>query len=979
MTEYSLAAVLSAVQALYNMEGAGRQREANEFLNTFAASDAAWSIGCQLLLDEMLVLPLEALFFAANMLHTKIRKEWVQLSVETKEAIHVSLQTLMQALQDRTRSDLVHGPLVSKLCASYAVVMISSPEECKSLFSHLLTTCSTTGNTEQVVFLLVFARCVCEEMENAELPFAAKDAMEMHLASLSGDLVTLIGKIVCTREDLDVHVASLHGEALTCLNIWTRPAGLSLASLYSKDKTILLALLNALQTKSRHLRASSEILTKLIIVSSYPTPAQLEQTLLVVAQELLKTRAAIESAIDAEEEDACHALADVISTFCETFADWILEGKHPQEAIALGELMLYLGSHPRRQIASLTLEFWMIVQDEPVHSRLHFYQHDAFIRLFEVVLKQCSFPPGNVEDVGEFEIDDLNAFRSDIHGAPDAFIAIFSLLKEQYLSRLVHVLTSAASSEWQSVEVALFAISSVAGEVKKKLTKAYANTPMQIELESMISQIFRVVLDPAANTHPLVIATAARLLGQFAGWINDRALAAHTFETVGAVLQYLSDALGLRPSRANAAKSFMQVSTSCMACLAEMPPSLLVAGAQHFGGTFGREPMPIEERLLVVEGLVRAAAVSPNCSVILQTVLDDSLSRVDQALVAKETNGAALYIIVCNELQVLGKLMRFLDAPEDTAGGKAVTAWAAQQIWPHLNPIALQFDVDEAIMAALFELFGWCLQSLRQQMASQLDGIATLIVRVFEKRHYAAPLECAIVALDVFGKEANAEVAGSFRGLLGALSRSAFQFFTTHSLAEKPKVLQSFFELGYRFLLSCPAAVLTAAEFPVLIELGLACLGNQDRASTNAVLVFLTFLLNEYTTRLAPYTAVINACVLDAGQPEKWLDGIIGALALKSPSTLYESMAKLLYALLTNFTGNTHVREALVRSLTRDALGVGGLGPEDRQQVLHLWLSLTAQPSHYSERRFRGLCSDFAKVCRKELTADALHSIEMPN
>uniref|UniRef100_M4BE01 Exportin-1/Importin-beta-like domain-containing protein n=1 Tax=Hyaloperonospora arabidopsidis (strain Emoy2) TaxID=559515 RepID=M4BE01_HYAAE len=890
-----------------------------------------------------------------------------------------SLEKLMQVLQAGTRSDLRHGPLVSKLCAIYAVVMISSPDECRALLSHFLTTCLTTGDTEKAAFLLVFGRCVCEEMENAELPFTAKDAMEMHLATLSEDMVTLIGKIVCTREDHDARVASLHGEALSCLNVWIRRAGLSLASLYVKDEAVVLALLNALQTKSRHLWVSSAILTKLITVSSYPTPASLEQTLLVMAQGLLQTRAACESAMVAEEEEVSHALTDVISTFCETFADWILEGKYPQEATALGELMLYLGSHPRRQIASLTLEFWMVVQDEPVSSRLQFFQRDAFLHLFEVLLKQCSFPPGNVEDMDELEIDDLNAFRCDIHGAPDAFIAVFSLLREQYIARLLHVLTSAPSSEWQSVEVALFAVSAVTDEIKKKLTKACADTPLHAELERMMSHLIRAILDSTTNTHPLVIAIASRLLGQFAAWINDRALRAHTFETIGAVLQYLCGALGLVPSRANAAKSFMQVSTCCMICLTEMPPSLLMAGVQHFGGTPSQDLMPIEERLLVVEGLVRAAAVSPHCSVILQTILDDSLTRLDQALIAKGTGSVPLYIIVCNELQVLGKLMRFLDAPGDVAGGKAVTAWAAQQIYPHLEPIVQQLDADETVMTALFELYGWYLQSLREQMAPQLGGIATLIVRVFQKLHCMAPLECASAAIDVFGKEANAEVTDSFRGLLGALSRSAFQFFTAHSLAERPKVLQSFFELGYRFLLFCPAAVLTAAEFPVLIELGLACLGNQDRASTNAVLVFLTFLLNENTTKLAPFTAVINARVLDASQTEKWLDGLINALASTSPSTLYESMSKLLYALLTSFTGNKHVRATLVQSLTRDALGVGALRPEDRQQVLHLWLSLTAQPSRYSERRFRGLCSDFAKVCRKELTVDALYSIEMAN
>ncbi|GMF43060.1 unnamed protein product [Phytophthora fragariaefolia] len=913
------------------------------------------------------------------MLHTKVRKEWVRLPAEQRAAMTAALQTLVQALRAGTRPGFHQGPLASKLCAIYAVAMISSPDDCKALLSQLLMTCSATGDAGEIAFLLALSRCVCEEMEDAELAFAAKDAMEVHLAVLSGDLVTLIGKVILTNEQQDARVAALHGEALACLNVWVKRAGLSLASLRSKDEAVLHALLEALQTKSKHLHACAEILSKLTTVASYPTPAQLEETVLIVAQGLLKTRAACESALVADEDEVSHALTDVISTFCETYADWILEGEYPQEATALGELMLYLGSHPRRQIASFTLEFWLVVQDEPVSSRLKFYQHDAFVQLFDVMLKQCAFPAGNADDMDELERDDLLAFRSGFQGVSDSFLAIFALLKEQFLAHLLPTLASAATSEWQNIEVALFAISIVADEIKKRLPKGAATIPQQVELENMVTQILQAVLGSTANAHKLIITTASRLLGQFSTWINDRALAARAFDTVGSVLQYLTGALGIPASCANAAKSFMQVATSCTGCLAEMQPSFLVASVQHFGATAGHDPMPIEDRLLVVEGLVRAAAVSPHCSVILQTVLNDSLTRLDQVLASPSTEDPAVPVTVCRELQVLGKVMRFLDAPEDVAGGKAVTAWAVQQIWPHLDPVAPRFEADESVMTALFELYGWCLQSLRQEMAPQLGNIATLIVRVFEQRNFVAPLECASVAVDVFGKSAGAEIVESFRGLMGTLSQSAFQFFTAHSLAESPEVLRSFFELAYRFLLFCPAAVLTAAEFPVLIDLSLACLGNQDRTSTNAVLMFLTFLLNESTFKLASFTAIINASVLDAGQTEKWFDNLVGALASKSPSVLYESLSKLLYALLTGFADNERVRSTLMQSLTRDELGVAELRPEDRQQVLHLWLSLAAQPSRYSERRFRGLCSDFAKVCRKELTADTLHSIEVPN
>ncbi|TDH70473.1 hypothetical protein CCR75_000358 [Bremia lactucae] len=963
--------VLSAVQALYGMEGVVRQREANEFLHTFSSSDAAWSVCFQLLLDESLMLPPETLFFVANMLHTKVRKEWVRVPVELKVSMTASLQTLIHALRTATRPVFHQEPLLSKLCAIYAVVMISSPDDCRGLLSQLLASSSVSGDAGELAFLLIFSRSVCEEMKDAELGFADNDAMEMHLSALSGEMVALIGKIVLTHENQNARVASLHGKALLSLKVWIGRAGLSLASLFSKDKAVLYALLKALQTNSPYLRVCAEILTKLIGVASYPIPAHLKETLCFVARELLKTRNTCQSAVATKEDEVSHALTDVVSAFCETYADWIIKEECPQESQALGEFMLYLGSHPRRQIASLTFEFWMVVQDESVAKRARFFQRDAFVQLFEVMLKQCQFP-GNAKEMDSLELDDLTAFRKGLHGVTEVFISIFSLSKEQYLAHLLSLLVSTRPSNWQSVEVALFAVSTVADEIKKKLS---SHTP---ELENLMLQIIPTVLSTTINTHFLVIVTASRLLGQFSAWINDKALAAGVFNLVEAVLQYLTNALGLDASRSNAAKSFMQMSTNCTTCLAEMQPNVLVASVQQFALP-NHEVMPIEDRLYVVEGLVRAAAVSPHCSIILKTVLSDSLTRLGQALGETGADDVAVAHVVCSELQVFGKVMRFLDAPADVAGGEAVTQWVVELIWSHLDPITPRFEANEAVMTALFELYGWCLQTLRHDMAPQLGSIATLIVRVFEQRRYVAPLECASVAVDVFAKDASAEIVESFRGLMGALSQSAFQFFILHSLAESPDVLRSFFELAYRFLLFCPAAVLCTAEFPVLLDLSLACLGNQDRLSTNAILMFLTFLLNESAFKLASFTPTINASVLDAGQTEKWIKSLIEALAIKCPNTLFDSLSKLLYALLTTFAGNERVQAVLRQSLSSDTLGVTALRPQDRQQVLQTLLRLASQPSNYSERRFRGFCADFAKVCRRELTADTLYSIEMSN
>lgn len=902
-----------------------------------------------------------------------------------------SIFSVLQDMQSGRRA--FHSALFSKLSSIYAVVMISAPDECKALLDRLVAA-TAAGNSDraQLLFFLTFARCVCEEMEDAEISFTAKDAMEMHLHALSKDITQGVAAIVSTRDN--AQLVDLHSEAFNCLNAWIKKAGISLTTMFLHDRAMLFTLIDALCCKSKYLPICAEILCKVVTIAEYPTPSDQDETLCAVANGFLKTRAACESALVEEEDEISHAITDVVSTFCETYVDWIVEGDVP-EAVGLGEMMLFLGSHPRRQIASLTLEFWLLIQETPVAERHVYFRRDAYGQLFQVLLHQCTFSQ-DASEMDELELDDLLAFRNGSQGVSDAFLAIFSLLSEQVLSHLVSVLSAPSTAatatngdcneDWQSVEACLFALSIIADDLKKRL----ASGKNREQLDAMVTQIFQCVLS-ASSPHLLIVTTAAKLLGQFGSWFNKKARGSgsESFEIITAILRYLDTALDCEPSRSNAAKSFMQIATMCADCLSQLPPDYLMVSIKHFGSG----QMVIEDRLLIVEGLVRSAAVSTHCSVILQAVLNDSLTRLDQVLLAfgngNSDEAAVVSTAVCNELQVLSKVVRFMDAPAEVAGGKAVTSSAVQHIWPHLEPIVSRLSSHEPVMDALFQFYGWCLQSLRVEMASQLGFIANLIVLVFERHQFVSPLECASVAVDIFGKTAeteNPQIVGSFRDLMGLLSRTSFQFFTSHSLGDAPEVLRSFYELAYRFLLFCPAAVLTSTEFPVLVDLSLACLGNQDRASTNAVFIFLTFLLSESQGKLAPFRDQIDSIVLggtssgsEVQQLAKWVDGLVSAIATKTPSILFDAVGKLFFAFLSTYAEVPAVQTALLQAMTTvksEALGLSEVSENDRRRVFELWMRLALTPTRQSERRFRGLCGDFAKICRKELTVDVLESYE---
>ncbi|GLE07379.1 hypothetical protein PINS_up017541 [Pythium insidiosum] len=960
-----LAYVRGAIDALYGSEGAARQREANAFLVEFAATEAAWRVGVGLLCDDTISPPasLETLFFAANMLHTKSRREWMTLSPDERDY----LTQMIRSLLDGERATLQHAPLQSKLCGVFAVAMCAQPEQCQLLLQSLVAQAMTSRRA--AALLVTFARCVCEEMEVAELSFASKDAMELVIASLSADVLNVLSDLLLAT---GADASAVRGDALLCLGIWMKKAGTSLTRLYSNHPSLLRALVEALGDSSTHMRACADVLCQVFKVSEYPTAALQDEALGATASALLSLRVPFEAAVAAEEEDLAHCITDVVATFCETYVDWIVAVDSCAQAEPLGAMLLLLGSHPRRQIASLTLEFWLLVQEEPVAERCVYFQRQALEQVLETLLRQSMFPC-DAELMDDFERDDLLAFRSGSQGVNDVLLSVFAQLKHEFLALVLARVGDAR--DWRAVEVTLFAISCVTDDIKKILLSP--TNPRRDAVEALMLDTFGLIFRSAESLpHPQVTAIGAKLVGQLSSWLDATARRSGSLDGVTTVLQYLHGALGVATSQSAAARSFMQVTTSCAAHLVDVSPELLASATQHLP----HRRLEVRDRLLIVEGLVRVAAQSRHATELLGALLNGVLRRLD-SLLAESSSDELLSTAVCEELQLLSKTVRFLDAPSEVAGGRQLTLHVVETIWPHLGPVVARVGHVETAAAALFELLGWCLQSSRAELAPQLAPIATLVVQSFEQHAFVAPLECACIAVDVFGRSDvhSDTVVSTLRELLGALSRVAFQFFTTRGVHDAPDVLRAFFDLAYRFLLCCPAAVLSdAPELSVLLALARACVGNQERASTNAVLSFVTLLLQESRGRLAAFQDAIDALFWrDAELLRAWVDATLNALATQSPSVLYGSVAQLLWAL---YTAALESYGVLVASTVAQSLatneGAAVLAPEDRARIAALWFHYAESPTPAATRRFRSLCADFAKLCRKEMTVDVLQTYE---
>ena len=124
--------VSRAVSALYG-SNAQQQAEANRWLMAFAERPAAWDVCRELVLAGPAQ---EIQFFGANVLHTKVRREWHGLALEARQQAFGALSALVVAAMRREQPNgmtagLATRMLVSKrLCLALGAAAAQQAELC---------------------------------------------------------------------------------------------------------------------------------------------------------------------------------------------------------------------------------------------------------------------------------------------------------------------------------------------------------------------------------------------------------------------------------------------------------------------------------------------------------------------------------------------------------------------------------------------------------------------------------------------------------------------------------------------------------------------------------------------------------------------------------------------------------------------------------------------------------------------------------
>ncbi|KAA6422701.1 MAG: hypothetical protein FRX49_07236 [Trebouxia sp. A1-2] len=281
------------------------------------------------------------------------------------------------------------------------------------------------------------------------------------------------------------------------------------------------------------------------------------------------------------------------------------------EAVQLAELLLTCLSLGERQVAEFAIDYLDSLSTVPLAERQPQLQQPLYSSLLHVLAPHIQYPQEFTDWDGEQSLQEVLEIS-------------FGVLKGNYLAYFGQQLQSAAS--WQATEAALFAIRCVSSSILEMASsdaspdQPQANAHQQT-VRAFLSSLFGQLCAGQGSfsqkgllQQPCVLASAARLIGDYAMWFSR--LGGPEAPLEGA-LRLLLQAMVPPQARLAAAKAFRVLCVRCAARLSS--PAVLsgLVGVAHTAlnsqqvAAQGDAQGGLEDRQHVIEGLSRVAAQLP--------------------------------------------------------------------------------------------------------------------------------------------------------------------------------------------------------------------------------------------------------------------------------------------------------------------------------------------------------------------------------
>lgn len=701
---------------------------------------------------------------------------------------------------------------------------------------------------------------------------------------------------------------------LGCLKAWIRDVGIDAAVVADAELGLLSATFSAMASPPLF-DACVDLAEQL--VRTYEDPTRDRAVVEVLVELVLELRAPLSAAIEAEDDETARGVARIVAAAAESWSSIIVGADFAQPAFV--ELFLACTCHNDSEIAWMTFKGWWTLGDEvrelkgsnPAVADERCAMLEPYVEtLVGAMLHLATFSgdwatlPADVRD------DFVHKLRYDVadilldccltvgaprvlqiaRGALDAHAAILCEAVAAVDSpAAVEEQDPAAAGSWQSVEVALFAVRSVARAVDSR----------ENELVRPCLELSTSLLAQPGSPERLRV-TCLRLLGRYSEWLHS----GHDDMLPGifeAVCAYLAPDAAESTVRTAACAAFKSLCKDCKAlvgqrCLAVAPSiaaygkpdvDVLIEACMYAVSSLGAD----EERACVLE-------------------LAEPISGVLGAFLGG--HGAADPAAVCAALEKLTTMMRFAKPRGAVADGHCA-ATLAEAVSDVLDGVSEHFAAERHVVELVTRLHKHAVRACGEHYAPLLGRLLTQIESRFATLPHSSYLYLTATCVAKFAR--HTEARPSLKATVEVLARSVLDVLAAGDeraiagvVEEHPDMTEDFFrmmarsfeELGleaFRF----PAEMISSALDVVAVAVRV-----RHSQANRAELAFIeAFFEACRPSRRAESDAAERGSVLGplmGAQVRRVVDGLVAAVLGALPAWAIDdqdgSIAAALYQLL---------------------------------------------------------------------------------
>ena len=961
MGEPTLDTVLAAISALYqpltlgsvsSTEHRQTRESASSFLSALQSSPIAWKLADELLQHSLYVKPdVEACYFAAHTLRTRIQNNFHELPVVSHQSLRESIIRYLTHLSTNCDQQQVRV-IRTQLTISLSRLIILDENWSKPL-EELITLLPDRNSLLQVLTYVPeeLSECSGARSNLRGVSGTRRKQVTVYLSSISREIVSLLTQL---EQELK-HDRKQHAAIYRSFSSWIHLIFYSSDDIVSHWKLCQPIIQSIMEVLSDPVNADedehdSAVESFCVFINSYFTaPIVIDAVkdvskgilsqslfdLICIAGPLVEFVLALESPYSSSQEEIDKSInyMRLFSETAESSLDLLLalvscdaqdENLQKTKTVLLNMLRLMMmctSNHFDYDVAEASFDFYHKFADSiysllimssgqtlsrEAAKRIQQLSEEVCHQLIAALKKHATVHEDSTQvlSVGS----DFREFRYRVRDLLRDSIFMYGPVKLVSNSLLPSISQAPSlGHSWEKIEVDLFFLSVLVNELVSTEEKQ----------DALVTQIVTSALTLAGlPVHPQIKATACDLLRELQSWLP------HHPQLLNPVFTFLLSLIVTNGSQSS------NQTTTTLANEASNALGPIVTAC--FGSNDGDTQVPPSNPETLIPVLcsicseLDAVRNEDSANHLLQSAaslisampmdgqLDSSTLRQKQeALVLQflipHFRQSDDPIVDLDRMSSLLRSLRLSRPPNSTSPTSPLGQFISSQLWPMIQNILKSHAANsssERLIERACRTLRFVLRSLRPEFL--IEPVANCIWSVYQEHpKHSALLYVASIIVDEFTTTGDEQLAEHLMSMLKAFSLATFTYLTQPpvSLREHPDTIDDFFRLCTRYLQKQPIKFLGEAinaNSPIQssLDLAMASLEVDQREAVSSVGKFLSeFLSSAHDSSRASGDDTIRQLIVTHLAP-RLMEKILSACCLQLPSYFIPDLTEVVWALI---------------------------------------------------------------------------------